>query len=110
MLYMFMVFSGNMVMTSTLEEKTNRIVKVIISSVRPFELMMGKIISSGLVCITQLVLWVVMLATLSAAGIAGLSTYMNDKSTQAMTEMTVNASPKWPKRLRWPKRPVLRIR
>lgn len=93
MLYMFMVFSGNMVMTSTLEEKTNRIVEVIISSVRPFELMMGKIISSGLVCITQLVLWVVMLATLSAAGIAGLSTYMNDKSTQAMTEMTVNASP-----------------
>ena len=92
MLYMFMVFSGNMVMTSTLEEKTNRIVEVIISSVRPFELMMGKIISSGLVCITQLVLWVVMLATLSAAGIAGLSTYMNDKSTQAMTEMTVNAS------------------
>lgn len=93
MLYMFMVFSGNMVMTSTLEEKTNRIVEVIISSVRPFELMMGKIISSGLVCITQLVIWVVMLATLSAAGIAGLSTYMNDKSTQAMTEMTVNASP-----------------
>ena len=93
MLYMFMVFSGNMVMTSTLEEKTNRIVEVIISSVRPFELMMGKIISSGLVCITQLVLWVVMLATLSAAGIAGLSTYMNDKSTQTMTEMAANASP-----------------
>lgn len=93
MLYMFMVFSGNMVMTSTLEEKTNRIVEVIISSVRPFELMMGKIISSGLVCITQLILWVVMLTALSAAGAAGVSAYMNEKSTQAMTEMTANASP-----------------
>ena len=57
MLYMFMVFSGNMVMTSTLEEKTNRIVEVIISSVRPFDLMVGKIISSGLVCLTQLGGW-----------------------------------------------------
>ena len=65
LLYMFMVFSGNMVMTSTLEEKTNRIVEVIVSSVRPFELMVGKIISSGLVAMTQVLIWAVMLTGLS---------------------------------------------
>lgn len=93
MLYMFMVFSGNMVMTSTLEEKTNRIVEVLISSVRPFELMMGKIISSGLVCITQLAVWVIMLSTLSIAGAAGISAFTAAQDDRAMAEMTATASP-----------------
>lgn len=92
MLYMFMVFSGNMVMTSTLEEKTNRIVEVIISSVRPFDLMVGKIISSGLVCLTQLGVWVVMLTSLSLIGVAGVSSVLDKKATEHMTEMTAQMS------------------
>lgn len=92
MLYMFMVFSGNMVMTSTLEEKTNRIVEVIISSVRPFDLMVGKIISSGLVCLTQLAVWIVMLSSLSLIGIAGVSSMLNEKAAEQMTEMTAQMS------------------
>ena len=83
LLYMFMVFSGNMVMTSTLEEKTNRIVEVIVSSVRPFELMVGKIISSGLVAMTQVLLWAVMLTGLSVAGVAGVASFTaQDKLTE----------------------------
>ena len=83
LLYMFMVFSGNMVMTSTLEEKTNRIVEVIVSSVRPFDLMVGKIISSGLVAMTQFLIWAVMLTGLSMAGIAGVATMTaGDKMTE----------------------------
>lgn len=92
MLYMFMVFSGNMVMTSTLEEKTNRIVEVIISSVRPFDLMVGKIISSGLVCLTQLGVWVVMLTSLSLIGVAGVSSVLDKKAAEHMTEMTAQMS------------------
>ncbi len=83
LLYMFMLFSGNMVMTSTLEEKTNRIVEVIVSSVRPFELMVGKIISSGLVAMTQVLLWAVMLTGLSVAGVAGVASFTaQDKLTE----------------------------
>ena len=92
MLYMFMVFSGNMVMTSTLEEKTNRIVEVIISSVRPFDLMVGKIISYGLVCLTQLGVWVVMLTSLSLIGVAGVSSVLDKKAAEHMTEMTAQMS------------------
>lgn len=92
MLYMFMVFSGNMVMTSTQEEKTNRIVEVIISSVRPFDLMVGKIISSGLVCLTQLGVWVVMLTSLSLIGVAGVSSVLDKKAAEHMTEMTAQMS------------------
>lgn len=89
LLYMFMVFSGNMVMTSTLEEKTNRIVEVIVSSVRPFELMVGKIISSGLVAMTQVLIWAVMLTGLSMAGVAGVATMTaGDK----MTEQALSAA------------------
>ena len=97
MLYMFMVFSGNMVMTSTLDEKTNRIVEVIVSSVRPFDLMVGKIISSGLVAITQLAIWAVMLTVLSVVGAVGVSSFMAAKNADKITEMTAkmseNASP-----------------
>ncbi|MDD4819259.1 MAG: ABC transporter permease [Flavobacteriales bacterium] len=97
MLYMFMVFSGNMVMTSTLEEKTNRIVEVIVSSVRPFDLMVGKIISSGMVAITQLAIWAVMLTVLSLVGVVGVSSFVASKNADKITEMTAqmseNASP-----------------
>ncbi|MCK5782315.1 MAG: ABC transporter permease [Flavobacteriales bacterium] len=60
MIYMFIFVYGVQVMKSVLEEKTNRIVEVIISSVKPFELMMGKIIGSALVGLTRFGLWTVL--------------------------------------------------
>lgn len=57
LMYMFILMYGTMVMQGVVEEKSNRIVEVMISSVRPFDLMMGKIIGIGLTGITQLFIW-----------------------------------------------------
>ena len=56
---------GTMVMRGVIEEKTNRIIEVIISSVKPFQLMLGKIIGVALVGITQFTLWVILTITIS---------------------------------------------
>ena len=58
LLMMFIIIYGNMVMRSVIEEKTNRIIEVIISSVKPFKLMMGKIIGTTLAGITQFLIWI----------------------------------------------------
>ncbi|MEI6884471.1 MAG: ABC transporter permease [Bacteroidota bacterium] len=60
LIYFFIFMFGAQVMRGVIEEKTNRIIEVIISSVKPFELMMGKIIGVGLVGLTQFLLWVVL--------------------------------------------------
>lgn len=57
LIYITIFFSGSQVMRGVIEEKTNRIVEVIISSVKPFQLMMGKIVGVGLVSLTQFALW-----------------------------------------------------
>lgn len=59
LIMMFIIIYGNMVMRSVIEEKTNRIVEVIISSVKPFQLMMGKIIGTSLAGVLQFVIWAV---------------------------------------------------
>jgi ABC-2 type transport system permease protein len=56
---MFIVIYGNMVMRSVIEEKTNRIIEIIISSVKPFQLMMGKIIGTSLAGILQFLIWAI---------------------------------------------------
>lgn len=60
-IYTFVLSYGAMIMNSVVEEKTNRIVEVIVSSCRPMELMMGKIIGVGLVGLTQFLIWAVLL-------------------------------------------------
>ncbi len=59
MIYMFIFLFGAQVMRGVIEEKTNRIVEVIVSSVKPFQLMMGKVIGVALVGLTQFLLWIV---------------------------------------------------
>jgi ABC-2 type transport system permease protein len=59
MFFMVLMY-GNMVMRSVMEEKTNRIVEVMMSTVRPFELMLGKILGTGAVGLTQVVAWLVL--------------------------------------------------
>ena len=65
LIYLFIFLYGVQVMRGVIEEKTNRIVEVIISSVRPFELMMGKIIGIALVGLTQFLLWIVLTLTIT---------------------------------------------
>ena len=77
--YMFVLMYGAMIMNSVIEEKTNRIVEVVVSSCRPFQLMLGKIIGVGLVGLTQMAIWIVLLAIVgtvagSAFGLNGMAT------------------------------------
>ncbi len=60
MIYFFIFMFGSQVMRGVIEEKSNRIIEVIISSVKPFQLMMGKIVGVGMVGLTQFLLWVVL--------------------------------------------------
>ncbi|MGJ8592483.1 MAG: ABC transporter permease [Aquaticitalea sp.] len=60
LLFMFIIIYGNMIMRSVIEEKTSRIIEIIISSVKPIQLMMGKIIGTSLAGVTQFVIWIVL--------------------------------------------------
>lgn len=64
LIMMFIIIYGNFVMRSVIEEKTNRIIEIIISSVKPFQLMMGKIIGNSLAGILQFMIWAVVGALL----------------------------------------------
>ncbi|MBT8299112.1 MAG: ABC transporter permease [Maribacter sp.] len=59
LIMMFIIIYGGFVMRSVIEEKTSRIIEVIISSVKPFQLMMGKIIGTSLAGVTQFAIWIV---------------------------------------------------
>ncbi|AXG72177.1 ABC-2 family transporter protein [Kordia sp. SMS9] len=59
LLFMFIIIYGNMIMRSVIEEKTNRIIEIIISSVKPIQLLMGKIIGTSLAGITQFLMWII---------------------------------------------------
>jgi ABC-2 type transport system permease protein len=88
-IYMFILMYGAMVMQGVMEEKTNRIVEVMISSVRPFDLMTGKIIGIGLVGITQVFIWSIMTTGLIAVGgiiLAGTGGDAGMASTAAMPD------------------------
>ena len=63
-LYMFLIIYGQMVMTSIIEEKNNRVLEIVVSSIRPEQLMMGKILGIGLVAITQIAIWGVLIFTM----------------------------------------------
>ena len=72
LIYITLFIYGSMVMRGVMEEKTNRIAEVIISSVKPFELMMGKIIGIGAVGLTQFIMWIVLIITLSSVAMGFL--------------------------------------
>lgn len=74
-MFFIILLYGSQVMRSVMEEKINRIVEVLISSVKPFELMMGKVLGVGLVGLTQIGIWMILLPLIFIAGTAffGLS-------------------------------------
>jgi ABC-2 type transport system permease protein len=67
LIYIFIFIYGTQIMRGVVEEKTNRIVEIIISSVKPFQLMMGKIIGIALVGLTQFMLWIVLTTVISGS-------------------------------------------
>ena len=65
LIYMFIFVYGNQVMQGVIEEKSSRIVEILVSSLRPFQLMLGKIVGIGAVGLTQFLIWIVLISTLS---------------------------------------------
>lgn len=65
-LYMFLILYGQMVMTSVIEEKGNRVLEVLVSSCTPFQMMMGKILGVALVALTQIAIWGVLITAAAA--------------------------------------------
>ncbi|WP_341215707.1 ABC transporter permease [uncultured Wocania sp.] len=95
LLFMFIIIYGNMIMRSVIEEKTSRIIEVIISSVKPVQLMLGKIIGTSLAGITQFVIWLilggVLMAIVSAIfGIDMAQSPQQDMMQRAMENPEVN--------------------
>ena len=90
LLFMFIIIYGNMIMRSVIEEKTSRIIEVIISSVKPIQLMMGKIIGTSLAGITQVTTWIVLGAILlfSASAIFGVD--LSQSPQQDMVNETLS--------------------
>ena len=91
LIYMFILIYGGMVMQGVMEEKTNRIIEIMISSVKPFDLMMGKIIGIGFVGLTQVFLWAVMTFILITGGTFFLGGGMESEILQS--SMALNTTP-----------------
>ncbi|HCY45367.1 MAG TPA: ABC transporter permease [Flavobacteriales bacterium] len=85
-IYMTIFLFGSLVMRGVLEEKMSRIVEVLISSVKPFQLLMGKIIGVGLVGLTQFILWIGLFAVISAVGIGIISSQTDVSELAAQVE------------------------
>ena len=88
LIYIALFLYGAQVMRGVIEEKVSRIVEVVISSVKPFQLMLGKIIGVGMVGLTQFILWIVLSALLSSIGGSALM----GKKTAAMQQMQTTQS------------------
>ncbi|MDA9057040.1 ABC transporter permease [Flavobacteriaceae bacterium] len=84
LLFIFIIIYGNMIMRSVIEEKTSRIIEVIISSVKPIQLMLGKIIGTSLAGITQVVTWIVLGAILLFAASAIFGVDLSQSPQQDM--------------------------
>jgi ABC-2 type transport system permease protein len=92
LIYITMFIFGAMVMRGVMEEKTNRIAEVMVSSVKPFELMMGKILGIALVGLTQLGLWMILIFTLSSVASALLPHEMVQQAAEANKAVPVGGA------------------
>lgn len=95
LIYITLLIYGTMVMRGVSEEKTNRIAEVVISSVKPFQLMIGKIVGIGAVGLTQFLIWIILIIGLSSAATAMLSKetlLQAQQSTQQMPGGSMSAA------------------
>jgi len=98
LLFMFIIIYGNMIMRSVIEEKTSRIIEIIISSVKPVQLMLGKIIGTSLAGITQFVIWVILggvamtiISAIFGIDMTQMQTPQQEMVEQAMSDPNANA-------------------
>tara|TARA_B100001113_G_scaffold96559_1_gene77448 strand:+ start:3678 stop:4982 length:1305 start_codon:yes stop_codon:yes gene_type:complete len=88
LLYIFIFAYGSMIMMSVIEEKTSRIIEVMISSVKPFQLMMGKILGTSLAGLTQFLVWGLLLMMFSYL----MTSVFGIESTTQNNELLLNSS------------------
>lgn len=81
-MYMFIFIYGTQIMRGIIEEKTSRIIELMISSVKPFQLMMGKILGIGAIALTQFILWII-LSTTIISGVGALLIRNNNSNDKA---------------------------
>lgn len=86
LIYMFVLIYGIQIMQGVIDEKTSKIVEVIVSSVKPFQLMLGKIIGIASVGLLQFTIWIILISVLSSGTLAYFGLKMPQK--QAMEQMT----------------------
>lgn len=93
MLFMFIIIYGNMIMRSVIEEKTSRIIEVIISSVKPVQLMLGKIIGTSLAGITQFAIWIILGSILMpiVSAIFGLNMMESQMQNEEMVQQAMQS-------------------
>ncbi|MET3731280.1 ABC transporter permease [Moheibacter stercoris] len=96
-IFMFIMIYGVKVMRSIVEEKNNRVVEIIISSVKPFNLMMGKILGTTFVALTQFTIWIIMGIACFVGATAFLGSKMDEfKNVQTpQTEILMQQQPEW---------------
>ena len=82
-IFMFIFMYGTQVMKGVIEEKSSRIVEIIISSVKPFELMMGKIVGIMFVGLTQFAVWIILSSIFGSIGMSMIGSEMYSASSQA---------------------------
>ncbi|MGV3458880.1 MAG: ABC transporter permease [Flavobacterium sp.] len=92
LIMMFIIIYGNMVMRSVIEEKTSRIIEIIISSVKPFQLMMGKIIGTSLAGILQFIIWAILGLTLFTVLTSIFNVQMGTPPQQEMSQAAVSGA------------------
>jgi ABC-2 type transport system permease protein len=91
MLYMFIMLYGQMVMTSIIEEKGNRVLEIVVSSVKPTHLMLGKILGIGAVAVTQIVIWALLVFAFMQFGMPALSDTMSSAAANDADLATIMA-------------------
>lgn len=92
LIYMFIFLYGGMVMQGVIEEKSNKVLEVMVSSVKPFQLMMGKILGIASVALTQLVIWVVFIVVVGGLAVKLISPDLVG-AAEAMQSTGMAASP-----------------
>jgi ABC-2 type transport system permease protein len=83
LMYMFIFIYGAQIMQGVIEEKTSKVVEVIVSSVRPFQLMMGKILGLATVGLLQFLIWIILMTTLTILSLNLLGTTPHQEAMQA---------------------------
>src|SRR5690606_36481364 len=82
LIYTFIFVYGNQIMQGVIEEKSSRIIEILISSLKPFQLMMGKIIGIGAVGLTQFLIWILLITAVSSLVMGFFGQQIDRKSTR----------------------------